>query len=308
MISKHIRQPSLWIFIVIVAFFCFNLQALDLSFKVSYALSYTAVGDTNDYIKSFSQTDPLLKPFDQIHFGGQLAGEIYFKLHPRISIFVGTGKILLSKKDDKRYTEYVGPINRNIEGFDHTIEAIPLLLGIRYDLNLSRDPSRFYFKPHVIIFLKAAAGYYFTTWNRTYEHLEHEYYPDVYSTYGWAQQIEIKQTADANHFGASGAVGMEIRLTRRLSVVFEASGRTLRVNNYQGEYRYSSSYLNDPDQPGTDMQYNGTLYYYEYHQDNQWRTELKICEKPEGPDIRNVRPAEVDFSGFSFCFGIKINL
>lgn len=179
-----------------------------------------------------------------------------------------------------------------IHTFDHRIEAIPLLLGIRYDLNLSRDPSRYYFIPQVIVFVKAAGGYYFTTWDMTYQY-------KIYSTY-WRKK---KQTADANSFGASGAVGLEVRLTRLLSFVFEVSGRYLKVSDYQGEYRYSTSYFNYPDLPIKD-----TLYFYEYYQERRWLTDLQVCGKPVGPGVRNVRPAVVDFSGFSICIGLKINL
>ena len=182
-----------------------------------------------------------------------------------------------------------------IHSFVHKIEAIPLVLGLRVDLNLSRDTSRYYFIPQVIGYVKVAAGYYFTTWNMAYDFRVIGQFSRYY--------INKNQKADANHFGASGALGLEIRISRLLSFTIEASGLYLTVDDYQGEYKYSTS-----DDNYADIHLKDTLYFYEYYENNQWMIELQIGEKPGGPGVRNVRPAEVDFSGFSISLGIKINL
>ncbi len=285
MVSKNIIKRSLWFFLIITLIVPIKLGALKLSFKLSYGISYSAVGDTNNYLQSFFISNSLSKPFNYLHFGGDLSGEIYLQLKPRINIFVGSGIISASLKNSQsnRY--------KMVYSFDNSIKAIPLILGIRYDL--TSDRSKTSLPSKLIVYLKAGVGYYFTTWDMTSD----------YSFYYY--RTKKVQTANANNFGANGSIGVEIKLSKMFSLIFEAAGRYLKVDNYQGEYRYSRSYYDYPDLPIKD-----TLYYYEYYnnQDNLWLTELKILGKPVGNGVRNVRPAAVDFSGFSICFGFKINL
>jgi hypothetical protein len=283
MATKNLFKQSLWIFFLIVILLPGKLRALDLSIKVSFGFSYMSIGDNNDYLESFFTANNLTEPFEHLHLGYYFTGEIYFRLSRRISIFVGTEKILLSKPRNESQLHYT------IHSFDHRIEATPLLLGMRYDLNLNRNPSRYYFIPQAIIYVKAAVGYYFTNWTMNYDFN--------------SSNMVTKQTAEANNIGASGAVGMEYRLTRLLSIAVEVSGRYLAVTDYQGERRYSSNFYDIPNLP-----IKGTLYFFEYSENGTWLSGLQIGEKPDGFDIRNAKPAVVDFSGFSLCVGIKLNL
>lgn len=282
---KSIIKPGFWLFLIVFLVFPGKVQALRLSLKLSYGFSYLAVGDTNDYLRSFRMSYDLKKPFDYLHFGRDLSGEIYFQLKPKVSIFLGTGLISASLKNNR------SDKGIRIYNFDNTIKAVPLILGIRYDLTSGR--SKKFLPSKINLYLKAGVGYYFTNWNMT----------NNYSVSSFWTKTE--QKANANNFGASGSIGMEIKLSKTFSLIIEATGRYLKVNDFQGEYKYSTSYYKYPDLPIKD-----TLYYYEYsyYKDSFWMTELKICGKPVGNGVRNVRPAEVDFSGFSLCFGFKINL
>ena len=283
--SKNIIRKGSWLFLIICLIFPGRLQSSKFSFKLSYGLSYSAGGDTNDYLKSYYINYSMNKPFDYLHFGGDLSGEIYFQLQPRISIFVRTGLISASLKKNRNIKNHV------VYSFDNSIYAIPLVLGIKYNLTSGRLKESL--PPKLMIFLKAGLGYYLTTWNMTSDYAFSHYW------------TKIRQSANANNFGVSGAVGTEIRLSRLLSFIIEASGRYLRVDEFQGEYKYSTSDSEYPDLP-----IKGLLYYYEYayFKKSIWQQELRICGKPVGNGVRNVRPATVDFSGFSICFGFKINL
>jgi hypothetical protein len=276
---KYTVMLTIWLLLVLATIFPIKLSASKISFKLSAGLTYLTIGDTNDYLKSFGEIYSVSKPFDYLHFGKDLSGEILYQITPKLSVYLGSGLISASLKDNQSKRGIY------IYNFKNKTKAIPIKLGIRVDLSPGSSKSK--------IYLKAGAGYYFTTWQMVNVYL----YPSMF--------IKRDQVAKANKFGAQGSIGWEIRLSKNLSFNMEATGRYLRVKDFKGEYRYSTSSYDYSNLP-----IKSDLYYYEYayFRSGPWIPELLICGKPVGSGVRNVRPAEVDFSGFSLGFGFKINL
>ncbi|MFW6160022.1 MAG: hypothetical protein ACOC57_02650, partial [Acidobacteriota bacterium] len=128
--------------------------------------------------------------------------------------------------------------------------------------------------------------------------------------YLWAKYIEqngLKLVSDkrfsySESYNTSGSsplvqagLGMRLELKPNLSLVVEGQIRKARVKGFTGENKAGDE---------------GTLYFIEELQEesDSWLVKhLLSSEFPEGENIRSVKDAVVDFSGFSLKIGFIIN-
>jgi len=263
------------------------IKAERFGIKLTGGINYLEVGDPNASLKGFAD---FLKDqaslgsatpegeFKKIHFGLDLEGDVIVYLTPRFGISFGSGYIFGMKGKD---------VNKIIVGGqtfteEVKVSAIPVKLGVYYFLPLS-SRARF--------FLNGGIGYYFSKWSEAYR--------NEWSG-GW---FTIDREAKASGIGFHGGVGFELNLVSNISLVFEGQGRYAKIGGFEGD-KESRAFI-----PGWESSTEGSLYYFEWlpWTDN-WYPMVDISgEEPSGDRIRNVREAEVDFSGFTFRAGIKIN-
>ena len=161
-----------------------------------------------------------------------------------------------------------------------------------FPLNL----SSYYFLPltqKMQAFLKIGAGYYFAKINYMTQEEERSWIGTA-----WEQDIAI---ARDKGIGFHGSVGLEYRLSKKLSFFLEGSGKSISFKNWKVDNKHKSPY------GITDVK--GTFWYVEEYDSytNRYYPSLELSEeRPSHEDIRNVRRAEISFSGFSIRFGIKI--
>lgn len=99
-----------------------------------------------------------------------------------------------------------------------------------------------------------------------------------------------------------GGVGIEFKVSDRIALFAESSGRLVKFSNWEGNETESAPYNTDKSGPVrlvdelyTDL---STVNYY---------PALSYGEKPSDSDvIKNVRRFSVDISGFAFQIGIRI--
>ncbi len=110
----------------------------------------------------------------------------------------------------------------------------------------------------------------------------------------------IDQTASAIDFGLHGGMGFEFNLAPNIAFVLEAHGKYAKIGGFKGKSKHSGSVL--------PYEEEGNLYYWELISPFGKYPQVFVQEnEPSGFGVSNVRKAKVDFSGFNFLAGIKIN-
>ena len=109
---------------------------------------------------------------------------------------------------------------------------------------------------------------------------------------------EWKQEANGQGFGFQGGIGIEIRLTRGISLLIEGRGRYAKIKDFKGTSIFSTN-------SGYQEKQEGTLYYYLDNYSFKPFPYIFIRSSfPSEPWEQEARNAEVDFSGGSVRGGI----
>ncbi len=229
----------------------------------------------NDYWKGWHGMT-ISGEFQKIRYGfdGQADLLIYFT--PRFGLSLGSGYIL-GKKDAGQVT-LTSPSDNRSESLINQISAIPILAGLFFIYPISSG-SR--------IFVQAGGGYYFAKYSQSGDY---DRTGDINFSEEWTQN------AAANGFGFHGGLGFEFDLGRNVAFVIEGFGRRVQIDGFKGDWihRYSDR---DP------YTGHGSLYYWEW----EGIPNVRMGEEfPSYPDIKNVREAIIDFSGFAIRAGIRI--
>ena len=255
--------------------------------KLSSGMSYILVGDVNegvkgviDYLRNLStlygnSVEGEAKP---IHLGFDFEGDIIINLTPRVGIGFGVGYIQGAKTSESMVHFLEGQPEASF-AFKSKISAIPIRVGVFYTLPVSEM---------VNVVFNAGAGMYLANYSYNFR-----------PGRGWSGN-SITHTTSAKGFGFHGGVGFEFNLASNIAFVLEGQGRYAKIGGFEGTAKYDGSSL-----PYTE---EGALYYWEQMTIIGKYPRVSVQEnKPSGPDVSNVRDARVDFTGFTFLAGIKIN-
>ena len=255
--------------------------------KLSGGMNYLLVGDVNEGVKGVidslrdsatvvpgTSTGGEAKP---IHLGFDFEGYIIINLTPRVGIGFGAGYIQGAKTSESMVHFPEGP--EASFTFKPKISAIPIRLGVFYTLPMNEMMN---------VVFNAGAGLYLAKYSYNFR-------PEG----AWSGNT-INQKASAKGFGFHGGVGLEFNLAPKIAFVLEGQGRYAKIGGFEGTAKYAGSSL-----PYTE---EGALYYWEQMTIFRKYPRVLVQEnKPSGPLYSNVRDAKVDFSGFTFLAGIKIN-
>jgi len=255
--------------------------------KLSGGMNYLLVGDVNegvkgviDYLRDSATVVPgtsVEREAKPIHLGFDFEGYVIINLTPRVGIGFGAGYIQGAKISELTVRFPEGP--EASFATKPKISAIPIRVGVFYTLPVSEM---------VNVVFNAGAGLYLA---------KYSYY--FLSEGAWSGNT-ITQTTSAKGFGFHGGVGLEFNLASNIAFVLEGQGRYAKIGGFEGTAKYDGSSL-----PYTK---EGPLYYWEQMTIIGKYPRVLVREnKPSGPDVSNAREAKVDFSGFTFLAGIKIN-
>ena len=262
------------------------------SLKFSGGLGSTAGGDFNAFPDGLNSLATDLAPFlgltktgelENPNWGFDFEGEFLYSLSENFGVGLGVGYQRRSKETSLKMA--LESLMSATLTWEPELTIIPINL------------SGYYFFPvgsKMNAFLKAGIGYYFA---KVYLKLREEY-ASFLGLEGWNEdEFEAKDSG----FGFHGGLGIEYNLTGTISLYAEGMGRYLKITDleFEGTTTYASGVIKG----------SGMLWYLEEFLDanGEYYPGLQISEqKPTDPAYRNVREAEVDFSGFSFRIGIKI--
>lgn len=203
-----------------------------------------------------------------------------YNLSSQFALSAGLGYIQgkSSGKDTTIRTESTGTAT-----FDNTVSAIPVTLGLYYYVPLF-SKSR--------LSIGGGASYYFTNF-------DHRHYRE--DGLGW--WLTNDRSGHSGGIGFHGRIGFEYSVSKSVTILVEGLGRYAKIDGFEGTRNQHDSnnwsastevayYFVERDQPGFGW----------------FQRVIASNEEPSGSQYRNVRPAEVNFSGFTIRIGLKIKL
>jgi opacity protein-like surface antigen len=250
-------------------------------------------GDINDFFKDFNvrmnNTAGLIVGADvvgkinELNFGPDFEGEFIIELPSNFAVGFGVGYMVRSSEDTTEISLYGATESIGIE---IRFSAVPITFNGYYNLPLG-EKTRAY--------IKAGVGYYIGK-----------------STYFVRQEARVlglpsawqedEGDASSNAFGFHLGAGVEFALSDSVTLFFETAGRSVNLKNWEGKNKYKD-FLGASESESTEW------YYAEEYDDmtRNWYKSVQITEEePSGSYYRNVRKAEINYSGMVLRLGVKI--
>jgi len=271
--------------------------ALKFGFKLTGGMNFQLLGDGNallrglkaqddDYVAKYGYTlERSIIP--QIsHFGYEFDADAILYLTPQLGLSLGTGYTrggtLLGSGNDILSHEAGG---KETYTNDIVASAVPIKVGVYYTFSSIFNPQG---KSSSYLF--GGIGLYSAKFSYSKKYT----YQNYYANYSFDTK--------ASNIGFYAGFGGENWINPNFAFIYEISGRYAKIGGFTG-----TNQINDN---GTMSSGSGTVYYYEWLDSNveNWYPDTWIWENaPSGSTLRSVREANIDFSGVTFRFGIKVN-
>ena len=191
------------------------------------------------------------------------------------------------KIDDLKFALLNSSFSTLTGTLNHRIKAIPLSVGIQYALPLSSKTQWYLF---------SGGEFYFSKFSE----LGQERLELKSGGPGYAQTWEA--VTKATGLGFYGGLGFELGISREVSLLIEAQARRARISGFSGTSKEKFNQSEDEE--------SFDLYYYEFYGsylENSYKF-LNLPNAERGFNLRALRDAIIDLSGFSLKAGIKIHL
>lgn len=271
--------------------------------KISSGFSYLIVGDINNHLESGNEMHMDYAQYfngekkgelRKIRHGSDSEVELTFDIASRLRIGLASGYIYGRRESSSGFE--VSPPGFYDVDFTFSprisINAVPIKLGVYYILPFSSKAT---------LFINAGIGYYFARTNFYWKQRE------IWTEDG-SMVVDIREMVEwdlsSKGSGYHGGIGFEYNFTRNLALVIEAQGRYARIKKLKGDEIYVGTMY-------AEQNYYGAMYYFEKKDviTDKYYSRLGFYkEKPDNPDYRNIRNAELDLSGFFLRIGIRIRL
>lgn len=265
------------------------------SIKFTGGYGNMAVGDINAVLEGqenlfnyYSSVTGVAKEgeFKELNRGFEYECEFIIDIAEHFGIGIGAGYI--QREQPNEFTIEMGEFNEysyTSSSLNPKLSAIPIKLTFYYFFPISTRLN---------LFLNGGIGYYFGKINYSVR--------DEVQMGDW-QRVHLEEIeAQDNGLGFHGGIGFEFGVIKNLAFFMEGAGRYAKLKDWEGDETFTSN--------GDVERSAGNLWHYGIPYGENGRKYFSWMdiedEKPTGPDIRNVRRAEVDYSGFSFRFGLKI--
>lgn len=279
------RKTLAGLTLVLVLFFGpLGIRANALKFRIFGGGNYLQGGDLNrglqgwtDYWKANWNAQGRTQKsgaFNPIHLGLNVGADIIFQLSPNWGVGLGTELVMASKSSALVFQSSNKIINWDILG---KVSTIPVKLSVFYSLPI---------KDSLTLVFHAGAGYYSAK-----TRLE--------SRQDFDSNIEYIIDCSAAGIGFHGGLGLEMKLSKTVNLFIEGTGRYASLSGFTGKVMIDGQ-----------NSWDGKLFYWEAKTsfiDNYGYIDL-LGNPPGGANVKFVRDAKIDFSGFSLRAGILINL
>jgi hypothetical protein len=216
-------------------------------------------------------------------WGPELEAEFLFRPTRNFGVSFGIG--YLRKADDTRVAAEIEGLAGISLDWTTTYKVIPLKLSGYYFFKVGSKMTAY---------AKAGIGYYFGRMTYTVRTEE-----TLLGITVWDQSAG---EATAGGLGFHGGVGVEYPLSTAFAFFIEAAGRHVSLKDWSVENNYSTAWESESE--------TGTFWYAEELDTalGKYYPTLQMHEvRPADPDLRNVRAADLQFSGFALKAGVKIS-
>lgn len=311
-----------------------------MSFSFSGGMSSISGGDFNETIESINTTFESIQAlfpdayidldWKEVKWIPSFKGEVQLNLTPFFSIGLGGGYLTktnpgildFSLEDiwigEDAASDYQLVFEDNLLKMDdeHKLTVIPLTFSIYLYVPMGNMAD---------FFITGGAGYYLGKLDATqiYEN-DYDYQEDYYDSsdtylFSYLDRFTYEGTkiyeATANTIGYHAGAGLDIKFSPNMSLVIEGNYRYVKLSDWEGNatddydyyeiYGYSGSITENS---GTvNEEFKGNLWYYESNLGGLLMAQIDLFkDEPDPDDFSNIRPAEIDLSGFSVRAGIKI--
>ena len=265
------------------------------SFKLAGGYGTISTGDLNTIINSIDSSFRDLVGVtalfiedeqENLNSGPDFEGEFIINLTEKVGIGIGSGYI------HRRKSSEAGFIFGSLLGFNAALESMGAAIPVKI--------SAYYFLPiksRMNLYLKGGIGYYFG--KLTYDSkLNADIF--IFALPSWERSVDMKD----NTIGLNGGIGFEYDVAKNIGLFVEGAARYAKLKDWKGDEIFT-------DYDGQTEKTSGTLWYCETLDDQtgKYYPSFKVSKnKPsseEGP-YKNIRKAEIDFSGFSLRLGLRI--
>jgi hypothetical protein len=216
-------------------------------------------------------------------WGPELEAEFLFRPARNFGVSFGTG--YLRKAENTRVAAELEGLAGIALDWTVTYQVIPLKLSGYYFFEIGSKMTAY---------AKAGIGYYFGRMTYTIRTEE-----TLLGVTVWDQNVG---EATAGGLGFHGGLGLEYPLSAAFALFVEASGRYVSLKDWSVDNNHSSAWESESEA--------GTFWYAEERDEalGKYYPTLQMFEdRPAGSDLRNVREAAFDFSGFALKAGVKIS-
>ena len=298
-------------------------------------------GDLNRNIRDSNARYDSLNGLDQIwtntmHWNEitwlpYLNGELIFRLFKNFSLGLGFEYILKTNPRSSAFSAYLsselGATAEQFQSFtstvqsEHKLTVLPIILSIYYSIPIS---------PSVEAYVTGGVGYYMGNLKLDYFSRHNTFWlVDYFSATGnFLESSRLRASSDltdeyevkSNTIGFQGGVGLDFKLSPSISLIIGGNYRFVNFKNWEGDGSFTDDRTekqeflvggNIEEISGTDGDaYEGKLWFYEYQDSyvNEWFDSIDFSEEQpeETSRRRNIREAEINFSGFVLRIGFKI--
>lgn len=277
------------------------------SIKLTYGTNRYSWGDINKCLESFNNNElfeyvrsyvPELISGEIIkldNFASDWEAELRIDITRRFALSLAISETIIRKNESS-----LTYIDRHLIGdqistytFKPEVKvSTPVKLGIYYTLPFSSK---------INITFNAGIGYYSA---KVSEYMRYEI-TFVSGETGWT--VRDLETYPKRVCGFHGGIGLEFSLIKNFALVVEVQRRSVKLKDLKGIMQIEGKHSEGIHEE------KGTLYYY-----NMWDVgigtrydDLWVWERPPDfslSDMRHIRKAVLDLTGYSFRVGIRIKL
>jgi hypothetical protein len=308
------RRAIIWV-LTINLLFCITSIAFSkegrykpgFSIKLTYGTNRYSWGDINECLESFNNNE--LFEYMRSYFPELISGEIIkldnfasdweaelrIDITRRFALSLAISETIIRKNESSLTYIDRHLIGDQISAWTYKPEvkvSTPVKLGIYYTLP---------FGSKININFNAGIGCYSA---KVSEYMRHE----VTFISGESEWTVLDwETYPKTVCGFHGGIGLEYSLMKNFALVVEVQRRNVKLKDLKGIWQYEGKHSEGVHEE------KGTLYYY-----NMWDLRLgtrydnlKVWERPPDFsiwDMRDIRKAVLDLTGYSFRMGIRIRL